>query len=166
MEVSPSELMNILNRIIAKRKTCLFVSYLKRISHIIPAYGSSLLCFLLFIWNTIVFENVCECLPILRSHAIDRWVFSCISDSDLRTDGFSIESCRSMVAVMDVSFLSLGDSVNDSTVGPEKTSTSVVGCQRNALSTDHTHTHHNLQSLPTYRKYVLFVRVLVWLIFL
>lgn len=32
---------------------------------------------------------------------------SCISDGDLKTDGFSIESCRSMVAVMDVSFLSL-----------------------------------------------------------
>lgn len=27
-----------------------------------------------------------------------------ISGSDLKTDGFSIESCRSMVAVMDVSF--------------------------------------------------------------
>lgn len=25
-------------------------------------------------------------------------------DSDLKTDGFSVESCRSMVAVMDVSF--------------------------------------------------------------
>lgn len=33
--------------------------------------------------------------------------FSCISGGDLQTDGFSIESCRSMVAVMDVSFLSL-----------------------------------------------------------
>lgn len=30
-----------------------------------------------------------------------------ISDGDLKTDGFSIESCRSMVAVMDVSFLLL-----------------------------------------------------------
>lgn len=28
----------------------------------------------------------------------------CFSDADLKTDGFSIESCRSMVAVMDVSF--------------------------------------------------------------
>lgn len=27
-----------------------------------------------------------------------------ISGSDLKTDGFSIESCRGMVAVMDVSF--------------------------------------------------------------
>lgn len=34
---------------------------------------------------------------------------SCVSGDDLKTDGFSIESCRSMVAVMDVSFLSLGD---------------------------------------------------------
>lgn len=34
---------------------------------------------------------------------------SCLSDGDLKTDGFSIESCRSMVAVMDVSFLSLVD---------------------------------------------------------
>ncbi len=33
--------------------------------------------------------------------------FPCISGDDLKTDGFSIESCRSMVAVMDVSFLSL-----------------------------------------------------------
>lgn len=30
-----------------------------------------------------------------------------ILDGDLKTDGFSIESCRSMVAVMDVSFLKL-----------------------------------------------------------
>lgn len=118
--MSPTELMNILNRIIGKRKRRLFVSYLKRTSHII--------CFLLFICNTIVFENVCECLTILRRHVIDQWVFSCISDGDLKTDGFSIESCRSMVAVMDVSFLSLGDSVNDSTVGSEKTDTSVIGC--------------------------------------
>lgn len=28
-----------------------------------------------------------------------------IADGDLKTDGFTIESCRSMVAVMDVSFL-------------------------------------------------------------
>lgn len=33
-----------------------------------------------------------------------RWTCFCISDADLKTDGFSIESCRSMVAVMDVSF--------------------------------------------------------------
>lgn len=33
--------------------------------------------------------------------------FCYVLDHDLKTDGFSIESCRSMVAVMDVSFPSL-----------------------------------------------------------
>lgn len=31
-------------------------------------------------------------------------IFLSLLDGDLKTDGFSIESCRSMVAVMDVSF--------------------------------------------------------------
>lgn len=35
------------------------------------------------------------------------YILSYILDGDLKTDGFSIESCRSMVAVMDVSCLSL-----------------------------------------------------------
>lgn len=43
-----------------------------------------------FFWSFITYWQVSNCF--------------CISDADLKTDGFSIESCRSMVAVMDVSF--------------------------------------------------------------
>lgn len=32
-------------------------------------------------------------------------VFHCILDKDLKTEGFALESCRSMIALMDVSFL-------------------------------------------------------------
>lgn len=74
MEVSPTELMNILNRIIKKRKACLFESR----------------------FTSFVASGLKGCL--------------CVSDGDLKTDGFSIESCRSMVAVMDVSFVSLNSS--------------------------------------------------------
>lgn len=34
-----------------------------------------------------------------------------VSDKDLRTDGFSLESCRSMVNLMDVSFYLLSSPV-------------------------------------------------------
>lgn len=87
MEVSPSELMNILNRIIAKRKTCLCV------------------IFTVFIY---VYKHIHTFLCVFkRDIQHGECLFSYISDDDLKTDGFSIESCRSMVAVMDVSFLSL-----------------------------------------------------------
>lgn len=74
--MSPSELMNILNRIIGKRKTCLFE--------------------LRFTFGTLLLQDFKGRL--------------CVADGDLKTDGFSIESCRSMVAVMDVSFVSFRSS--------------------------------------------------------
>lgn len=37
----------------------------------------------------------------------DANMFACSPDGGLKTDGFSMESCRSMVAVMDVSFIRL-----------------------------------------------------------
>lgn len=73
MEVSPPELMNILNKIISKRKISLVLQF-----HRWLFCGSVVITLML----------------------------TYLSDGDLKTDGFSIESCRSMVAVMDVSFSS------------------------------------------------------------
>lgn len=76
MEVSPNELMNILNKIVTKREWCVCV-YLY--------YDVCSICFM---------------MPMLIVSAL------CVNvDGNLKTDGFSIESCRSMVAVMDVSCL-------------------------------------------------------------
>lgn len=81
--MSPNELKDILNRIISKRKICLHLPYL---SH------SALIQFFKTHPHFRTYSNECFC---------------CVLDKDLKTDGFSIESCRSMVAVMDVSFPSL-----------------------------------------------------------
>lgn len=44
-------------------------------------------------------SDACCCVMLIPS------ALYVIADGDLKTDGFTIESCRSMVAVMDVSFL-------------------------------------------------------------
>lgn len=66
MEVSPKELMDILNKVVTKRESA-------------PR------------------------LLLLLLHLLLIRLCACVSDGNLKTDGFSIDSCRSMVAVMDVS---------------------------------------------------------------
>lgn len=81
--MSPTELMNILNKIISKRKICFHLSYFR------------LQCF---------FQLHISVCAVLYVYSLSVSLSACVSDADLKTDGFSIESCRSMVAVMDVSF--------------------------------------------------------------
>lgn len=102
MEVSPSELMNIMNKIISKRKTCLSISQTTLCS-----FYNSFWSFVLHFYS--IFNSYYTFLYVL--HVCMYLMYICngkllfyISDGDLRTDGFTIESCRSMVAVMDVSF--------------------------------------------------------------
>ena len=75
-----------------------------------PVYWQSISILESHVWDVIFLMNfsvrlICICEWVRGWYAEWSGCFL-ISDGDLKTDGFSIESCRSMVAVMDVSFLS------------------------------------------------------------
>ena len=85
MEITANELKNVLNKVISKRKSAptltfnLFTCCPKRHTIRVPLKDRS------------------DPLPLSLSVSVDQ---------ELNTEGFSLETCRSMIALMDVSFVS------------------------------------------------------------